>query len=205
MGVTVALALAGPASGGRLFAAWVLLVYGALVGLAWRSGDRVLGRLLVASTLMGLVELAADWWLVDGGAHVLFYPQEPTNLWCSPGYMPLLWASLPLCLCFVAAAFIPRFGRWPVGLATAAVGFGLAVFWESLTFYFHAWRYEGPVPMVGRAPLFIVMGEVTFLPALTLTVHHLVRAPASRWRPVLAGLLLGLFIWANYAAWFAVL
>jgi len=206
MVVTVALALAKPPHGNLIFQNYIFLVTAAMLAIGLKSGDRLLLRLLCCSTVMGVVELAADWWLVAGGANVLHYPPEPTNIVCSPLYMPLLWATLPLCLCYGVAAFIPRWGRVTMALVAGVAGFGLGVFWESLTFYFNAWQYDTWPPMVGKAPLFIVMGEVTFLPALSLYVYSVSRRSGGGWLyPALGGVGLGLFIWINYVGWYYLL
>ncbi len=203
--LTVLLALFQVPAGWMPFQVMVVGVW--LLMLAWslQRRDALLRRFLVSTTVMGFAELAADWWLVRGGGNVLHYPLAEHRIWESPLYMPLLWATLPMCLCYAGAALIDRFGMIRVLLVQVLLGIVLGVFWESLTFYFQAWCYDNDPFMIRKAPLFIVLGEGVFIPLLTWLLFHVARKQESLFLQIAAGVFMGGAIWLAYAGWFFVL
>src|SRR5262245_23936251 len=62
-----------------------------LLGFVILRRDRLLGRFILFGLSAGIVELAADAWLVDGTATIGYSFGGGPRIWRSPLWMPLAW------------------------------------------------------------------------------------------------------------------
>lgn len=121
--------------------------------------DRTIRRAFLLGTVAGVVELAADHFLVEV-ASVLVYPEYLPFLLSSPLYMPLAWAIVTTQLGYLALRLDEEFGPRAAALGPAVLAMVLMGFYESYAYDAGLWAYEGgPLLAIGHAPLFIVLAE----------------------------------------------
>lgn len=174
------------------------LVFAAFAGYALRFRDGLLARLVVMGTFTGLLELLADRWLVEVTRTLVYAADEPFLL-RSPVYMPGAWAGVLVPVGYVGWLATRRFGLLRGSLACAAFGALYVPVYEIIAFYAGWWVYVD-TPMLGKAPWYIVAGEGLFGLVLPFTIRSVETRPLA-WS-VVAGSLVGLWIWPAYAlAW----
>jgi len=197
MGVAAAWSIGSAA----LHAGWIsaalitVIVYAAYAGYAIRFQDGLLARLVVMGTLAGLLELPADRWLVDVTHTLVYAPGEPL-LVRSPIYMPGAWAGVLVPVGYVGWLASRRFGLAGGSALAALFGAAYVPVYEVLAYYAGWWSYRD-TPMLGRAPFYIVIGEGLFGLVLPLALRGAQRRGLG-WS-VIAGALVGLWIWPAYA------
>lgn len=79
-----------------------------LGGFDLRNRDRFLGPLLGFGWVLGMTELAADAWLVDGTRTLDYSPGGGPMIWHSPVWMPLAWQVVAVRFAIVGE----RLRRW---------------------------------------------------------------------------------------------
>lgn len=176
-------------------------MYAVLGGYAYVTRDGFLARLLVFGLVAGLVELAADCWLVDA-TRTLVYPSAEPSLACSPAYMPFAWAVVLTQVGYLGW-LISRAGRMAKAVTWT---FGIGVVFIPLFEHFAAgagWWFYRDVPMVWNTPYYIILAEG--LICMTLPVAFAAEAHTDVRRAVGLGLGQGLWIWAAYVLAFSLL
>lgn len=196
--VTVALAVRKSPTGWIFFQNWVFGIWVLMLSFSIATRDRLFLTMMFSTIVMGFVELIADGWLVLGAPAILNYPAAEFKIATSPIYMPFLWASLPLCLCYLGAALVDTIGMKKVMILATIFGLGLGVFWESLTFYFHAWYYKRYFIMIHKAPLFVVLGEAVFIPTLVAFLYRIKMKDFTRVGAAIGGAAMGFLILISY-------
>jgi hypothetical protein len=145
---------------------------------AWRARDAFLGRLLLFGLVVGVGELPADWYGVEGN-RTLVYPAGEPQLWASPLYMPLSWAVMMVQLGVAADALTRRFGAPRAAVALAVLG-GLNIpFYETLAFHAGWWHYRGTPLLLGITPHYVILAEVLLSAALPWVVSRVARVEAG--------------------------
>lgn len=159
--------------------ALVLLIMGAF---AARRQDAVLGALLVGGLMFGVVELAADAYLVsvaktcdfslDGGS---------PKLWCSPIYMPLAWQVVVAQIAVISLYLHDRW-RWKGLLAAGLFGAATMPVYEEMARLAKWWQYSD-CRMIHNTPVHEIVAYVVIMQAIAWAApllqnpsHRLIRA-----------------------------
>jgi hypothetical protein len=193
--VAVALLTFAPWSNWRTGLALNFIDNALLIGFAWRYRDGLLGRLMLFGLMAGLVELAADAWLVDF-THTLDYSiGGGPMLWRSPAWMPLAWEVVAVQFGYLGLLLRERFG-WLGLVAIGLVGGVNIPYYEEMARRIHWWRYSG-CRMISGTPYYIIVGEFLIAIAFALLVRGF-RSAAVR-TAAAAGVLAGTAIFAGYA------
>lgn len=203
---TIAVAVVGviafsfaPGLRGQSAAGIGLLNNAILIGAAVRHRDAVLGRLLLFGLIVGIVELAADAWLVDVTRTLDYSISGSAMVWRSPWWMVMAWEVVSLQFAYIGLRLSDRWGLRGVALS-GLIGAVNIPFYEEMALRLQWWRYAGAA-MLAHTPWFIIVGEFSLVMGFGLV------APAVRRRSLravlLAGLAAGVGIWASYAgAWY---
>ncbi|MBL9176131.1 MAG: hypothetical protein JNL10_21490 [Verrucomicrobiales bacterium] len=166
-----------------------------LGGFAIRRRDRFLKHLLGFGLVLGMTELAADAWLVDGTRTLDYSSGGGPMLWRSPVWMPLAW----LVVAVQFAVMGERLRRWRPGwgvLLTALLGAVNIPYYEEMARRIHWWEYSN-CRMLSGTPYYIILGEFFIAGGIALLVDWVRRLEAGR--TFLAGLIGGGLIFASYA------
>jgi hypothetical protein len=156
-----------------------LLIMG---GFAARRRDAVLGGLLVGGLMFGVVELAADAYLVsvaktcdfsiDGGS---------PKLWCSPLYMPLAWQVVVAQIAGISLYLHDRW-RWQGLLAAGLFGAASMPVYEEMARLAKWWQYSDCL-MIHNTPVHEIVAYVVIMQAIAWAAprlqnpsHRLLRA-----------------------------
>lgn len=168
--------------------------------MLYRHPGRWLRNIAVAGVVAGFVELAADAWLVDATA-TLVYPPGP-SIARSPAYMPLAWFGMLICGMALGVALRRR---WSVAVASAAAALAVGVYIPSYEIFAAQagwWHYRDCAILPGGVPVYIVVGEVLIALPLVIVTERLIGARTITAAAIGAGL--GAWIFASYAlAWYA--
>lgn len=163
---------------------------------AWRHRDGYLVHLLGFGLVLGLVELAADAWLVGVTGTLDYRPGGGPMLWRSPAWMPLAWTVVAVQFAVVGE----RLRQWRPGWGLFLTGLLGAVnipYYEEMARRIHWWEYSG-CRMLSGTPYYIILGEFFIAGALALLAISVRRKEAHR--TITAGVVGGLFILVAYAA-----
>ena len=190
-------------------AAWIPGPVGASLGvgqgllcclaLLVRRPSPWLARIVLCGLVAGVVELAADAWLVEG-PRALVYPRSGAFLLDSPPYMPAAWMGM---LCFgMASGLVLRrwLGRLGASLTVAGIlGIYLPLY-EALARMAGWWIYRGPTLILDAVPPYVMLGELLLALPLVALVERLERAGTLE--AVALGVAQGLWILLSYVlAW----
>jgi hypothetical protein len=189
----------------RLLPGWLGATLGVGQGLAWcgvmllRHPRPWLTNLVVFGLVAGVVELAADAWLVHG-TRTLVYPSGGPFLLASPAYMPAAWFGM-LSLGLALAAVLGD--RWPLVVTTGVVTIVTGVYipvYEALAHVAGWWSYVGTPLLFGAVPPYVVVGELLLAVPLAFATRLLARVP--RTAAVWLGAAQGAWIFISYGvAW----
>ena len=179
-------------SDGRSAALLVAVNFLWFVGLTVWSGDRALGRLLVAALACGWTELLADALCVRCTGTLDYSVARSAMVLESPWWMPFLWAVVVVQIGVAGDRAIRRFGRVRGVLATGGLGAILIPIYEHLAWGAHWWRYHDCL-LLGHVPVYIVAAEAIIAVALAL-LGHLVLTGASWRTAVLPGVTAGMWM-----------
>jgi hypothetical protein len=151
-------------------------------------------RLLIFGTLAGILELAADHYLVDT-IDSLVYPANEPMIWSSPLYMPFAWSNILLQLGFVGILITRKWGIIKASIALGIAGGMYIPAYEHLAKDAGWWWYNSNTSMILNAPVYVIVCEALIslsLPAmLYYSSHHNLR------RTAYAGLLEGVWIFLS--------
>jgi hypothetical protein len=169
LGVTL-LAFA-PWSDWRTGAALNLLDNTLLTGFVLARRDPLLARFLLFGFAVGIVELAADAWLVDYTRTLDYSLGGGPMIWRSPLWMPLAWEVVAVQFGYIGLRLWERFG----GAGLALIAFLGAVnipFYEEMARKIHWWQYHG-CRMLSFTPWYIIVGEFGIALALAVFARAL--------------------------------
>lgn len=166
-----------------------------LGGFAIRHRDRFLGHLLGFGWVLGMTELAADAWLVDGTRTLDYSPGGGPMIWRSPIWMPLAWQVVAVQFAVVGEQLRRWHPTWGV-LATAILGAVNIPYYEEMARRIHWWEYSN-CRMLSGTPYYIILGEFFIAAGIALLAGWMRRLETGR--TFLAGLIGGILIFASYA------
>ena len=149
------------------------------VGYALRSGDRVMGKTLLAAVVFGWTELLADFLCVRCTGTLDYAVAGSAMVWASPWWMPLSWTVVAVQVGTGGDAAIRRFGRVRGALFTGGLSAVVVPFYEQMAWGAHWWRYRHCL-ILGHAPVYIVVAEAVIGVGLA-ALGHLARRAGS-WR-----------------------
>ncbi|QLD86994.1 hypothetical protein HWV23_15100 [Natronomonas halophila] len=168
--------------------AYAISSYG--VGVLFARYDATVKHLLVIGTIGGVLELLADYFLVEI-AGTLAYPSGYPFVLRSPAYMPFAWAILIAFMGYVGLRLADEVGRTAAYLGPAVFAFVAESGYESLASRGGGWTYtDAPLGWVGHAPLFVLVAEA----AMFASVYYWVRRDS-----VTGGIGIGMTVIASYA------
>jgi hypothetical protein len=196
--VAVSLLAFAPWSDWRTGAALNLIDNFLLAGYALVRRDALLGRFVLFGTVVGVVELPADAWLVDYTRTLDYSIGGGPMIWRSPLWMPLAWEVVAVQFGYIGLRLWERFGK--VGLLMiGALGAINIPFYEEMARRIHWWQYSD-CRMISFTPWYIILGEFGIALAFALLARTLRR---GSWRQaVAAGIGGGLSIFICYAVAF---
>jgi hypothetical protein len=187
-----------PGSDGWTAAALCLFNNAILIGFTVWTRDPVIARLLVFGLAVGVVELAADAWIVDVTGTLDYTPSHSMMVWRSPWWMIMAWELVALQFAYIGLRLRDRFGA--LGLALSGLLGAVNIpFYEEMALRLSWWRYGG-CPMLSNTPYYIIIGEFFLVVCFGLLAPSVRR---SSWLLVGAsGALAGVCILASYfLAW----
>jgi len=174
-----------------------------LVGFTVVRRDAVLARLLLFGVVVGLMELAADAWLVDYTRTLDYSVGGAPMIWRSPLWMPLAWEVVAVQFGYVGLRLWERFGK--TGLVMIGLLGAVNIpFYEEMARRIHWWKYspESVRGMISYTPWYIIVGEFGIALVFALLARTLRR---DSWRvAVVAGTAGGVSIFVCYVAAFLI-
>jgi hypothetical protein len=165
-----------------------------LTVFGWRWRDGRLLRLMGFGLVVGLVELAADAWLVDATRTLDYAVGGGPMLWRSPVWMPLAWQVVTVQFAVIGL----RLMRWrpvPGLFLTGLLGAINIPFYEEMARLIHWWRYAG-CRMISGTPYYIIVGEFGIAIGLAWAARRVVTGGIGS--VVAWGILGGLWIFVCY-------
>ena len=166
-----------------------------LIGFAVRKRDALIARFIVFGLAAGLVELAADAWLVDFTGTLDYSIGGGPMLWRSPLWMPLAWEVVAVQFGYIGLRLSERFGGGGL-VAVALLGAVNIPFYEEMARRIHWWQYHG-CRMISQTPYYIILGELGIALAFAVLARTLRRG--SWGVALLSGALAGCAIFGCYA------
>lgn len=200
MFITIATTLTVAALSSYFHAGWMSAavlafgMYAIIAAFAVRYSDGFLFKLLVFGLMAGIVELAADCWLVDSTKTLLYAGGEPM-IFCSPIYMPFAWAVVLVQVGYLGWLISGHKPMWQSMLATLALGLLFIPLFEHFANGAGWWVYQN-TPMIGDTPWYIIMAEGLICMVLPFLFKFEVQK--SYVRALIFGALQGLWIWVAY-------
>ncbi|MFO0974597.1 MAG: hypothetical protein U1A27_14325 [Phycisphaerae bacterium] len=174
--------------------------------------DARLGLLMLCGAAAGLVELAADAWLVDATRTLDYSIGGGPMVWHSPAWMPLAWEVVFVQFACIGKRLIDAAGV-PAGVTlTGLLGALNIPYYEEMARYARWWRYDQCRRLL-HTPYYIIAGEFVIAAGFAWLGARLLRGPvrprrsagATLARALLAGALGGALIYAAYAgAWWLI-
>lgn len=177
-------------------------MYAAIALFAWRFNDRYLKTLLVFGLVAGVVELAADNWLVNV-IRSLVYPSGEPMFWASPAYMPFAWAVVLIQVGYLGWLYSKSHSMKRAMALSFVIGMCFIPVFETCAKYALWWYYQPYALMVLNTPLYIVLGEGLIALALPLIFSRAVNQHYGY--AVMAGIGQGLWIFVSYALFYKLL
>jgi hypothetical protein len=193
--VAVALLTRAPWSDWKTGLALNLFDNALLFAFAYLHRDGLLPRLMVFGLVTGLVELAADAWLVDY-THTLDYSiGGGPMLWRSPAWMPIAWEIVAVQFGYLGLRLQEHFGKFGLFLIGALGAINIP-YYEEMARRIHWWQYSG-CRMIAGTPYYIIFGEFLIAVAFALFASKLRRSDVVS--AALAGVAAGAAIFISYA------
>lgn len=159
-----------------------------LIGASIAYADKTVRKVFAVASIAGVVELLGDYFLVEVAG--LVYPYAFPALLRSPLYMPLSWAIVTTQLGYLAVRLAQTYDRRAAIAVPSVLSMILIGFYESFAYHAGIWWYvQAPAAMIGRAPLFIILGEGIMFATLYPWLRH---------RTVVGGVGFGLTICVSY-------
>jgi hypothetical protein len=169
-----------------------------LIAHTIRRRDRVMLHLLIFGLVVGLLELSADAFLVDGTGTLDYSLGGGPMIWCSPIWMPLAWEVVTVQFGYLGIRLFEKFGA--SGLAMVGLLGALNIpFYEEMALHIHWWRYTN-CKMFLHTPYYIIMGEFFIAVIIGFLAKH---TRDTRWSETLiAGVIAGWSIIPAYLSAF---
>jgi hypothetical protein len=177
-------------------AAWVssLSLGLMMVGYAAWSGDALFRGLLVFGLVVGLGELASDYYAVVTTG-TLVYPRVGPFLLATPAYMPVSWMVLLAPLGTVADLATRRWGLVWATVGLMVLG-GLNIpLYETLAHRAGFWFYQDTPMLFGVTPWYVILGELLLSAALPLIIRGVSRGDTRA--AVLLGVVQAAWMWLS--------
>ncbi|MBI2924741.1 MAG: hypothetical protein HYY24_03445 [Verrucomicrobia bacterium] len=191
-----------------------VIAFGFLPGSDWRTGlglnlfdnallifysvrwrDRMMPCLMLFGLAVGVVELAADAWLVDFTRTLDYSLGGGPMLWRSPIWMPLAWEIVAVQFGYIGLRLWERWGARGLWLAGALGAINIP-FYEEMALRTHWWQYAN-CRMLLHTPYYIILGEFAIAAALGVLARQVRSEGAGR--SLLAGAIGGASIFVSYA------
>ena len=198
--IAVSLLTLAPWSDWRTGAALNVVDNCLLIGFAVVRRDAWLAQLLLFGVVVGLVELAADAWLVDYTGTLDYSIGGGPLIWRSPLWMPLAWEVVAVQFGYIGLRLLERFGKAAL-LIIGLLGAVNIPFYEEMARRIHWWQYSG-CRMISFTPWYIILAEFGIAVALALLARALRRG--SWGLAIVAGIAGGAAIFICYAAAFLI-
>lgn len=164
----------------------------------FRMRDLFMVRLLVFGLVVGIVELAADAWLVDATGTLDYSLGGGPMLWRSPVWMPLAWQVVSVQFGYIGLRLFEAMG-WQGLVLTGVLGAINIPFYEEMALHVHWWRYAN-CRMFFHTPFYIILGEFLIAAVLGYLATNVRQRVVGR--SIVAGVLGGIAVFAGYAiAW----
>lgn len=161
----------------------------------FRMRDLLMLRLMLFGLIVGLVELAADAWLVDATGTLDYSIGGGPMLWRSPIWMPLAWQIVTVQFGYIGLRLYEAMGAQGL-VITGVLGALNIPYYEEMALHTHWWRYTH-CRMLFHTPYYIILGEFLIAAAmgrLATCIRH------RGWGSILTmGTLGGIVILASYA------
>jgi hypothetical protein len=197
----VIVATSWPGSDGWSAVAICLFNNAILIAYVLRTRDRVIARLLLFGLTVGIVELAADAWLVDVTRTLDYSISGSALVWRSPWWMILAWELVAVQFGYIGLRLYERFGNRGLLLA-GLLGSVNIPFYEEMALQLGWWRYSN-CPMLSNTPYYIIAGEFVLIMGFGVLAWSIRRGPAAK--VVRSGAMAGAGIFAAYfGAWYVV-
>jgi hypothetical protein len=207
MFITIAATLTVAALSSYFHAGWMsaaALAFGmfaVIAVFAARTRDQFLFKLLAFGLMAGIVELAADCWLVESTGTLLYAGTEPM-IFCSPIYMPFAWAVVLVQVGYLGWLISGHKPMWQSMLATLVLGLLFIPLFEHFANGAGWWVYQN-TPMIWDTPWYIIMAEGLICMVLPFLFKFEVQRGYVR--ALLFGAFQGLWIWLAYYVSFSVI
>ncbi len=170
-----------------------------LGAFAWRYRDGFIARLLAFGLVVGLVELAADAWLVDYTRTLDYAVGGGPQLGRSPIWMPLAWQIVAVQFGYVGVRLYEWLG-WRELALNGLLGAVNIPYYEEMAKRIHWWQYTAG-RMISNTPYYIILGEFGIAVALGALAFRVKRGGLNQ--ALVAGVLGGLAIFVAYVAAYA--
>jgi hypothetical protein len=157
--------------------------------------DVLLAKLMVFGLIVGLVELAADAWLVDYTRTLDYSVGGGPVLWRSPIWMPLAWEVVTVQFGCLGIFFMNRFGWLGLGI-NGLLGAVNIPYYEEMARRIHWWQYSR-CRMISGTPYYIILGEFAIAVAVGWLAVRV--ANGNKSTPWWAGIAGGATIFIAYA------
>lgn len=172
----------------------------------------LIGHLFVLGLITGIVELFADFLLVDVFEILIYNSQDP-RIWCSPLNMPISWTCVVISQGYLVIRLVNLFESRMVNkkvavICAALLGGALAGLtigaYEALAFKASWWEYvNSPYMVFTYAPLAIILGE--FATFALFIYWFRMSTQKSKFSLIKASIGLGLTIAISYSAFHLIL
>ncbi|MBX7209611.1 MAG: hypothetical protein K1X78_14945 [Verrucomicrobiaceae bacterium] len=143
-----------------------------LLGFVLAKRDLLLARFMVFGLAVGIVELAADAWLVDVTRTLDYSVGGGPMLWRSPLWMPLAWEIVAVQFGYIGLRLVERLGTVRGLIVTGVLGAINIPYYEEMARLIHWWRYAG-CRMISGTPYYIIVGEFGIAVALAWLARFL--------------------------------
>jgi hypothetical protein len=193
--VAVALLTLAPWSDWKTGLALNLFDNALLLGFAYLHRDGLLMRFIIFGLVAGLVELAADAWLVDYTRSLDYAIGGGPMLWRSPVWMPFAWEIVAVQFGYLGLRLQEHFGKFGL-ILIGVLGAVNIPYYEEMARRIHWWQYRG-CRMIGGTPYYIIIGEFLIAVAFALLVKKFRRSDVIS--AALAGVFAGAAIFMAYA------
>lgn len=128
-------------------------------------------RLLIFGTIAGILELVADYYLVDV-ANSLIYPENEPMIWSSPAYMPFAWSNVLLQLSFIGVLLTKKYNLIKASIILMIAGGMYIPLYEHLAKDAGWWWYSSNSIMLFDAPVYVIVCEALISLSLPVLINY---------------------------------
>lgn len=159
-----------------------------------KNKDELLAKLFLISFFAGWSELFADAWLVND-IQKLVYDSNGPFVFSSPLYMPFAWTAILFQFSYLTHKSMKTRSFNMVLIQSAVFGGLLIPLYEHFAFGAGWWFYQN-TPMFGKAPYFIILGEMMILFSMPFLIKMVEKRSIYSSFPI--GIVIGCIIWGSY-------